>query len=83
VTTGNVSGRAAKAEKNAAISSIVQKVVQAAYGAFSHGLDLSLMAAAALMLFGAVVAAFTMPGRTLGTSLFGTDTDVQTYEDSK
>ena len=36
-------------------------MIEAAYGAFSHGMDLSLMAAAALMLLGAIVAAATMP----------------------
>jgi hypothetical protein len=35
-------------------------VIKAAYGSFSHGMDLSLIAAAALMLLGAVVAAATM-----------------------
>jgi EmrB/QacA subfamily drug resistance transporter len=63
VTTGNIGGRAAAASKNPAIASIVHKVVGAAYGAFSHGLDISLVTAAVLMLLGAVVAATTMPGR--------------------
>lgn len=72
VTTGNVSGpAAAAASKNPAIASIVQKVLEAAYGAFSHGLDISLLAASALMLLGAVVAASTMPGR--GRSVRGPD----------
>ncbi len=63
VTTGNVSGPAASAAgKNPAIASIVHKVVQAAYGAFSQGLDISLLAAGALMLVGALVALATMPG---------------------
>jgi hypothetical protein len=44
-----------------AVASIVHRVIEAAYGAFSHEMDLSLMAAAALMLLGAVVAASTMP----------------------
>ena len=61
VTTGNISGPATAASKNPAIASIVHRVVEAAYGAFSHGMDLSLMAAAALMLLGAVVAAATIP----------------------
>ena len=61
VTTGNLSGPATAASKNPAVASIVHRVIAAAYGAFSHGMDLSLMAAAALMLLGAVVAAATMP----------------------
>ena len=61
VTTGTVGGRAAQAAKNPAIASIVHRVVTAAYGAFSHGLDLSLFIASALMLAGAVTAAVTMP----------------------
>jgi len=61
VTTGNVSGPETAASKNPAVASIVHRVIEAAYGAFSHGMDLSLMAAAALMLLGAVVAASTMP----------------------
>jgi EmrB/QacA subfamily drug resistance transporter len=63
VTTGTVNGQAQAAGKNRAIAGIVHKVVEAAYGAFSHGLDLSLLIAAALMLLGAVVAVWTMPGR--------------------
>jgi EmrB/QacA subfamily drug resistance transporter len=62
VTTGAVGGRASAAGRNPAIASIVHKVVEAAYGAFSHGLDISLLAAAALMLLGALVAAVAMPG---------------------
>ena len=50
VTTGAVNGKAAIASRNPAIASIVHKVVHAAYGAFSHGLDLSLLMAGALML---------------------------------
>ena len=63
VTTGNVSGPATAASKNPAVASIVDRVIEAAYGAFSHGMDLSLMTAAALMLLGAVVAVATMPRR--------------------
>ena len=57
VTTGTVNGQASAAAKNPAIATIVHRVVQAAYGAFSHGLDLSLIIAGAFMLGGAVVAA--------------------------
>ncbi|HUI03573.1 MAG TPA: MFS transporter [Acidimicrobiales bacterium] len=60
VTTGTVSGQASAAERNPAIASIVHRVVTAAYGAFSHGLELSLAVAAALMVLGAVTAALTM-----------------------
>jgi hypothetical protein len=61
VTTGNVSGPATAASKHPAVASIVHRVIEAAYGEFSHGMDLSLMAAAALMLLGAIVAGATMP----------------------
>ena len=63
VTTGKCqrSGPATAASKNPAVASIAYRVIQAAYGAVFHGMDLSLMAAAALMLLGAVVAAATMP----------------------
>ena len=60
VTTGTVSGQASAAAKNPAIASIVHRVVTAAYAAFTHGLDLSLGAAAALLVLGAIVAATTM-----------------------
>ena len=61
VTTGNVSGPATAASKKPAVASIVHRVLEAAYAAFSHGMDLSLMAAATLKLLGAVAAAATMP----------------------
>jgi EmrB/QacA subfamily drug resistance transporter len=65
VTTGTAGSQAsAAASKNPAVASIVHKVVTAAYGAFSHGLDLALLAAATLMLVGALVAVATMPSRT-------------------
>jgi hypothetical protein len=65
VTTGTISGSASTATKNPAIAAIVHRVVQAAYGAFSHGLDISLVIAAGLMLVGAVLSAVTMPGSRL------------------
>ena len=61
VTTGSIGSQASAVSKNPAVASIVHRVVEAAYGAFSHGMDLSLMTAAALMLLGAVVAVATMP----------------------
>ena len=65
VTTGNFSNQAASTTKNApaSIASIVNEVVSAAYGAFSHGLNLALMAAAAMTALSAVVAAISMPNR--------------------
>ena len=65
VTTGNFSNQAASTAKNAppSIVHIVDEVVSAAYGAFSHGLNLALLAAAALMALSAVVAAISMPNR--------------------
>jgi hypothetical protein len=68
VTTGNISGRASAASKDPAIAAIVRKVVEAAYGAFSHGLDLSLLTAAALMTLGALIAATSLPRRFVGSS---------------
>jgi MFS family permease len=61
VTTGSVSGQASAASKNPAIASIVHRVVQAAYGAFSHGLTISLIIAAVLMLLGSALSVVTMP----------------------
>jgi hypothetical protein len=67
VTTGSFNSQAAKAAgANAAVAAIVHKVVAAAYGAFAHSLDLSLMAAGALMLFSALVALSTMPPSAVG-----------------
>jgi hypothetical protein len=64
VTTGRVNGQASAAAKNPAIATIVHRVVQAAYGAFSQGLALSLIIAGAFMLGSAVVAATMLDGRT-------------------
>ncbi len=60
VTTGSIGNQAASAEQNKAISGLVREVVGAAYGAFQHGLDLSLSISAALVLLAGVVAAFTI-----------------------
>lgn len=63
VTTGVISGESKKyTAVGGTISQIVNEVVQAAYGAFSHGLDISLGIAAGLMFASALVAAWTMGG---------------------
>jgi EmrB/QacA subfamily drug resistance transporter len=56
VVTGSLSSQARSASRNRALASIVHKVTEAAYGAFEHGLHLSLAIAAALMLISAIVA---------------------------
>jgi EmrB/QacA subfamily drug resistance transporter len=56
VTTGSIGGQAASAEHNKSIASIVNEVVTAAYGAFGHGLDLSLDIATSLMAVSAIAA---------------------------
>jgi EmrB/QacA subfamily drug resistance transporter len=63
VTTGTYQSGAKSAEKNHAISHIVNEVVSAAYGAFGRGLSLSLNIAGALLLASAVLALFTVYGR--------------------
>ena len=61
VTTGNFSQQAATSAKGSpSIAAIVDKVVGAAYGAFSHGLDLALLMAGAFMVLSAIVATLTM-----------------------
>ncbi|MBV8462562.1 MAG: MFS transporter, partial [Acidimicrobiales bacterium] len=65
VTTGTYQGSAKTAERNPAISHIVHQVVSAAYGAFGHGLHLSLNVAGALLLASAVLALATVYGRRL------------------
>jgi len=61
VTTGRASsGAIGQAEKNKAIAHIVNEVVNAAYGAFGTGLEISLAVAGALLLLSAVVAALTI-----------------------
>jgi EmrB/QacA subfamily drug resistance transporter len=62
VTTGSLGSQAASTtvgKGNASIQEIINKVVTAAYGAFGHGLDLSLLAAGTLLAASAVVAFFT------------------------
>ncbi len=64
VTTGTYQGEAkAATAKNHAIAHIVNEVVSAAYGAFGHGLNLSLNVAGALLLASAVLALATVYGR--------------------
>jgi hypothetical protein len=65
VTTGTVGNQASAVSKNPAIATIVHRVVEAAYGAFSHGLTISLEIAAALMLLGAALSAMTMARKTV------------------
>ena len=71
VTTGSVGSQAANAAHgNASIQAIINKVVGAAYGAFSHGLDLSLLAAGALMMLSAILALLTGISRHTGSHKF-------------
>jgi EmrB/QacA subfamily drug resistance transporter len=71
VTTGSVGSQAKNAAHgNASIQAIINKVVTAAYGAFSHGLDLSLLAAGSLMLLSAILALFTGISRHSGSHRF-------------
>jgi EmrB/QacA subfamily drug resistance transporter len=64
VTTGSYQGQAKEATaKNHAITHIVNEVVSAAYGAFGHGLNLSLNIAGALLLASAILACTTVYGR--------------------
>jgi len=64
VTTGSLGSETRSFGKgNAAINAIVNRVESAAYGAFAHGLDLSLLSAGALLLASAIVAYFTATRR--------------------
>jgi hypothetical protein len=64
VTTGTYQGEAkAATAKDHAITHIVNEVVSAAYGAFGHGLSLSLNIAGVLLLASAVLALATVYGR--------------------
>jgi EmrB/QacA subfamily drug resistance transporter len=63
VITGTYQGEAKSAEKNVAIAQIVKEVVSAAYGAFGHGLNISLNIAGGLLLASAVLAMTTVYGR--------------------
>jgi len=61
VITGDVSSKAAKisGESNAAIRAIIKKVVDAAFGAFTHGLNIALSASGLLLLVSGGIAYFT------------------------
>jgi EmrB/QacA subfamily drug resistance transporter len=64
VTTGAEGGEAKSAEAKApSIKHIVNEVTSAAYGAFRHGLNLSLMIAGALLVASSVLALTTVYGR--------------------
>ncbi len=66
VTTGSYQGSAKSAvAKNPSIAHIVHEVVNAAYGAFGRGLDISLSLAGGLLLASAVLALVTVYGRRL------------------
>jgi EmrB/QacA subfamily drug resistance transporter len=63
VTTGAIGSQARgfAGKQNQTVQEIINKVVSAAYGAFAHGLALSLWASGALLLASAVVAFYTSP----------------------
>lgn len=64
VTTGTYQSQAkAATAKSPAITHIVNEVISAAYGAFGHGLNLSLNIAGALLLASAILALSTVYGR--------------------
>jgi EmrB/QacA subfamily drug resistance transporter len=64
VTTGTYQGEAkAASAQNHAIAHIVNEVVSAAYGAFGHGLTISLNIAGGLLLASAILAMTTVYGR--------------------
>ncbi len=64
VTTGTYQGEAkTAASKNHAIAHIVNEVVSAAYGAFGHGLTISLNIAGVLLLASSALALATVYGR--------------------
>ena len=66
VTTGTYQGEAKTASaNNRAIADIVNEVVSAAYGAFGHGLHISLEIAGGLLLASAVLALVTVYGRSI------------------
>jgi EmrB/QacA subfamily drug resistance transporter len=64
VTTGTYQGEAkAATAQNHAIAHLVDEVVSAAYGAFGHGLTISLNIAGVLLLASAILAVTTVYGR--------------------
>ena len=68
VTTGTVSQQASAVGNNKALQAIVNRVEGTAYGAFGHGVDLSLLAAGSLMVLSALLVAVTVPGLSGGPS---------------
>lgn len=68
VTTGTISGQVKQYDKTPALARIIHKVTEAAYGAFGHGLHLSLAIAAALMFISMLIAAGTVHARRIGAS---------------
>jgi EmrB/QacA subfamily drug resistance transporter len=63
IETGTTSSQASQYGKlGASIQKIINEVTSAAYGAFQHGLDLSLLIAGSLMLASAVVASALVRG---------------------
>lgn len=71
VTTGTISKQAKNLEKNKSLAAIINKVTEAAYTAFGHGLHLSLAIAAALMFVSMVISALTIHGRRKGYNAYG------------
>ena len=63
ITTGTFNDQAQAVTKGASIDvkTIINKVVSAAYGALSNGLDLALTAASVLLLVASAVAVRLMP----------------------
>jgi EmrB/QacA subfamily drug resistance transporter len=61
VITGQVNSQAAKesGQSSAAVRAIIKRVVHAAYGAFTHGLNLALTASGLLLLVSGGIAYFT------------------------
>ena len=61
VVTGSVNSRARNESRTsgAAVRAIIKKVVNAAYGAFAHGLDLALTSSGVLLVLSAAIAYFT------------------------
>jgi len=70
VTTGTFNQQAQAVTKGASldVKTIIDKVVSAAYGALSHGLNLALTAAGILMLVASLVAVRLIPRGTLAHS---------------
>ena len=74
ITTGTISQqeRALSGHSSAAIKLIIHKVVEAAYAAFTNGLNLALTISCFLLLGSAVVAYFTGTAESPpGTNFFG------------